>query len=121
MVNIFEVIKSLYLKNKVAYNITTSELMIINKYLLLDTNNLSSLKKIINYIFYLNPNNYYYLLYILLPQKTTVPFLNLKKYSLDKIIENDYTNRLKEVLEVGENDIKYNKPILDKLNLEKLL
>jgi hypothetical protein len=116
---LFELIECIYNKTTLPenFNVDTSFCVILSKYLSMDRNNLPFLKKIISYIFNINPNVYIYLLWLSIPKKSKVPFLK----KIDKIEKkNDKLyEEIKETLDWSERELEMNRSILDKIILPK--
>lgn len=109
---------SLYNKNKMNLDRVDTGMMIgLSKWISNDPLNLSWLKKIIQYQFYINPRHYFYMLYFgIRKEYREYPFAGVKKLKKE---ENVFYDKLKYLFNWSEKEFQFNKPILEHLNLRK--
>ena len=119
MVNFYELIKSIYTKSEIRFTGDIGTSIALTKVLSKETGNLHSLRRVVDYLFYLSPQHYFFLLFLTLPRRAYVPksikverteqkedklFLKIKDYFgwtdreyrqylplLNKVIEKDRT------------------------------
>lgn len=119
MNNYLDLLKTLYFKDKMCYNVEIGECIALTKTLSKDLDNLDAIKKCLPFIFYINPNHYFYLLYYNIPKKKYLPkFIKLEKSEdeLEKIDE-----KILYVTNWSSKEYKLNKKILFRIiNEEKL-
>lgn len=113
--NIYETVNALYKKEPITIpKIDVSLCIALTNILKLDTNNLTILKKLTEYLFYLEPKRYIMLLFILLPQKIRVPFLKkIEKVTEEK--EDKLYNKIGYVLDWSKKELNIYKFLLDKI------
>lgn len=85
----------------------------LNRTLSKDPDNVDALKKALPFMFYLEPVNYFYLLYCLIPKKAFIPKTVKTEKVEDK--EDKLLDKVKQVLSWSSREFKYNRNILEKL------
>lgn len=85
----------------------------LSKWLSFDISNIYILNKIVKYMFFVEPETYYYLLYFNISKKQKIPYLS----KIDKIEEkeDELMNKIKETLFWSNREYNYHKDILDKI------
>lgn len=116
MNNFFETIKSIYKKDYIETNPSTTENLTLTKWFSFDKNNLSCLKYVFSFIFYLKPQNYLYMLWLNIPKQYKVPFL--KKIIPKEQIEDSLLNRIQCVLGWSNRELILHKYIIEKMILK---
>lgn len=111
----FDIIKSIYKKDKLKYDMNTGLSIVISKWLSYDTDNINVLQEIVDKMFYINPQHYYYLLYFSIPHKPRAPFLKKVKEE-EKEEESRLYKKIKYILGWSNNELEKNKPLLKYLN-----
>jgi hypothetical protein len=113
--NIFSVLKGIYKKEQLVIDKIDIGLCIaLTNILKLDKNNILSLRRIIDYLFYLEPKRYIMLLFIVIPFNKYPPFLKgIKKKEEEK--EDLLYNRIAYQFDWSSTELKKNKYILDKV------
>ena len=114
--NIFNCIKSLYHKKLENIEIKEIEMyqnIAISKWLIYEESNLNILEKVIKYIFYLEPINYFYLLALNLPKLERVPFLH--KIEKETIEKNKLFDKIKFTLQWSDKELKLHTKLLEKI------
>lgn len=106
----FDIIKTIYQKNKVNIEVDTTLCMTLNKWLSFDKDNINIIKNKLNYLFYIEPKHYFYLLFFSIPRKTKIPFFNKIEKDIEK--EDKLLNKVKHILNWSEVEIEKNKKIL---------
>lgn len=120
MPNFFDYLKAIYLKDK---NLCPQEVdiqlnMTLSKWITFDTSNLNYVKSILPYMFYIQPKNYFILLYTSVSKKDTVPFLKKPEGIKTEEKESELHNRLKKLLQWSDREFELNKSILEKTILK---
>lgn len=114
MFNIFTTIKSIYKKNKLDTNeVESFHNIAIQKWLSIDKDNLSVLKSISKYFYYLEPKLYLQLLYLCIPKKEQPPFLHKIEKETKK--ENELYNKIRDTLRWTDRELKLYSRLLDKI------
>jgi hypothetical protein len=111
-VNIFEVIKSIYLKTPLELESNVSLNITISKFLSYDKDNLKHLKEIVPFIFDVEPNTYLNILWLSIPYKSKVPFL--KNVSQIKVKEEELFQVIADFLEWSPKELELNRDELIK-------
>jgi hypothetical protein len=111
MINFFDIIKGIYKKEKIDLSeINNSLLITLNKWLSYDKDNLESLKNILEYLFEIDPECYFILLYLNIPKKQNVPFLR-KIFKIDKK-KDELLEKIKYHFDWSDKELEYNMSIL---------
>lgn len=114
--NFFDIIKAIYQKTKVDFTADTSLCLIMTKVLSREKNNLPILKQILQYQFYIEPQHYFYLLFLGIPKQYRVPFF--KKIAKEKPkTESKVVEKIKYVLGWSQREVELNREIIDKIIL----
>ena len=112
--NIFSIINSIYKKEQLIIDKIDIGLCIaLTNILKLNKNNLIYLKKIISYMFYVEPLRYLMLLFIFIPQNKYPPFIKGIEKIKDK--EDLLYNKIAYLYDWGNKELNLQKPILDKV------
>ena len=111
MDNFFDIIKNIYMKQNPITEIDLGTNIAISKYLGRDKDNLPTLKLISKYLFYIEPIEYYYLLYILIPKKYKIPYL--KKIEKIEKKESKLLDAIKKVLRWSDKECNIHGKILE--------
>lgn len=117
MNNFLDLLKTIYTKQKICYTNDIGECIALSKSLSKNPDNLKGLSKCINYLFYIDPLHYFYLLYFNIPSKQYIP--KSIKFDIDEEKENKLYNKIKYVMNWSDKELKINKRILDKVIDEK--
>lgn len=113
--NIFTILKGIYKKEPlIIEKIDVSLCIALTNILRLDKNNIFHLKKIINYLFYLEPKRYIMLLFVTIPYNKYPPFLKgIEKKKEEK--EDLLYNKIAYIFDWSKKELTKNKYILDKV------
>ena len=114
--SLFDILGNIYKKNKVKPDIDKGYLIIINKWLSLDKDNIPSLNRIVKYLFFINPEHYYYLLFFNIPKKFRAPFLKTKKETKKEPTE--LVQRIQSFFGWSQNELNANIDILGRTVLK---
>jgi hypothetical protein len=115
--NYLNVLKTIYTKEKVDTINENWEATAITKTLVKDTNNLSAIKKIISFLYYIKPLHYFYLLYFNIGKKNFVPrFPKIEKES--KKEQDDFEKFVLEYLGWDYNNLKYSTKLFNNIVLK---
>ena len=106
-----DILNTLYKKDKVCYNVTLGECIALTKTLVKDINNIKALSKCIDYLFYIDPNHYFYLLYFNIPRKNFIP--KLIQIEKQTVKEDKLLNKIQYVLGWSNRELNFNKRILE--------
>jgi len=118
MTNFFDYIKNIYQKNNLKPDEwDMSSNIAVSKWLSKDKDCIHIVKKLLHYLFYLEPINYYYLLYFNLPKKFNIPYF--KKIEKEEAKENKVYEKIRYILNWSSRELELNKKILDKVIDEK--
>ena len=112
----YDYINTIYQKRKGSIEASIPLNITLTKWLGYDKDNLKCLTKIVPYFYYLEPNQYFYLLYFNIPKKMRIPFLRKVTKSTKKK-DNKLVVRLQETLGWSNKEMKENMIILDKVIL----
>lgn len=113
--NIFNDIKAIYSKNKsiaLKEDRETYQNISILKWFSYDEDNLPILKKILHYIFFIEPLHFLLLLYFNIPRKQIPPFLH--KIHKEEAKENKLFSKIKETLQWSDRELKLHTKLLEK-------
>jgi len=113
--NFYEIIKAIYKKEVLVIDkIDVTLCIILTNILKLDRNNLPNLKKIIQYLFFIEPKRYIMLLFVGIPKNSYPPFL--KKVEKQKPEKNDLLlMKIQYILNWSTRELNRNKLLLDKV------
>jgi hypothetical protein len=118
MYNIFDDIKTVYLKTNISTEKRdTYQNIALVRWLAYDEDNLIHLKRILQYIWYLEPKEFFYLVYYNIPKKATVPYLY--KIPKEEIKENKLFDKIKEALQWSDRELKLHSKLLKKILFSK--
>ncbi len=108
---LFDILGNIYnKKNKTVPEIDTGYFIIINKWLSYDKDNIQSLNRIVKYLFFIEPEHYYYLLFFNIPKKFRMPFLKVKKDEEKE--QTELVNKIKSYFNWSQNELNANIDIL---------
>jgi hypothetical protein len=111
---IFEVVNSIYKKQPMVVDKLDIGLCIaLTNILRLNKNNLLVLKKIVNYLFFIEPKRYLMLLFVSIPQQTPPFIKGIKKQEEQK--EDLLYTKISYILDWSKKELKLYKPLLDKI------
>lgn len=113
MNNFLDLLKTLYFKDKVCYNVQIGECIALTKTLSKDSENLEAIRKCLPFIFYINPNHYFYLLYFNISKKKYFPKLIKVEKTEDDTDKLD--EKIKYVMNWSDREYKFNKKIIDRI------
>lgn len=108
----YDVLKSIYTKDNRQVQAEAYFPLYFSKILSQDKDNSLALSKILEYCFYIDPQNYYYLLYFFIPKKFQYN-VNIKKVKGEEAEEDKLLTKLKYVLQWSDRDLKLNKKVID--------
>ncbi len=115
--NIFDLIKVLYLKKPIKYDelkaLEVKDCVLLMNFLTQDVNNLEILKKAIGYLFNIGPVCFFVYLYCQIPKSTKVPFLKIPKKAEKE--EDELFNKMKYVMGWSSKELKANKEFIEKI------
>ena len=117
MINYFDVLKTIYTKQKLEVVDDLGFLISLVKTLSKDTKNLKVLKNLEQYLFYIEPKHFFYLLYFSIRQQNFVPKLIKTEKKEEK--ENKTYDRIQHIFGWSNRELKANKIILDKVITDK--
>jgi hypothetical protein len=109
---IFDNIRALYLKTKINTEATTQENITLSKWLSFDNDNIHNISNILPYLFFIEPQHYYYLLWLNTPLKQKVPYLTKSPISEPKV--NEIYEKIKHVLDWSDRELELNISLLSK-------
>ena len=113
--NLFDLIGALYHK-KVNTSLVSQELLpVLVKWLSWDSVNISYLKSLIPFLFYIDAQHFYYLLFFTLPKRERIP--RLQKLDKKKEEESELVKKLQYVLDWSNAELKANYKILNQVIL----
>ena len=110
--NLFNIYKAIYQKTIQPEPVNNGILIVLNKWLSQDKDNLLVLRKIIKYLFYIEPLHYYYLLFFNIPRKYEAPYVK-KIVSLEEQ-EPELVKKIQYELGWSTKELSYNQSILEK-------
>jgi len=110
--NLFTFLDQIYQKKKDSVVTDMSTNIVLTKWLSFDASNLKTLKKILTYLFYIEPLHYYYLLYFNIVKKNKTPFLN--KSTKIEIKDDKLLNKIQYIMGWSNRELSYNMEILTK-------
>jgi hypothetical protein len=111
--NPLELVKSicfkLHLNVQQLVQIDTTNCIVLNKWLGFDPRNLKTIEYLIDYLWWIEPEHYYYLLYYWIPKSTIPKFIKkVEAVDTDKLHE-----KICRCLNWSEREFAYNKSILN--------
>jgi uncharacterized FlgJ-related protein len=101
----------LYKKYKYDIDIDNNWNIVMTKWMGYNQNNIQHLKKVIPYFYYLDPKEYFILLFANIPKCQYPPFL--KKIDNAKEKDDLFIDRIKEILGWTNREVEANKEILN--------
>jgi hypothetical protein len=111
MVEFFDIVKTIYTKQNPIIEIDLGTNIALTKYLGRDKDNLPTLHKISKYLLYIEPLEYYYLLYLLIPRKYKIPYL--KKIIKVEKEENKLLEAIRLFLKWSNKELSLHKKLLE--------
>lgn len=113
--NIFDITNGIYKKEPLVVDkIDTTLCIVLTNLLKLNKNNIHSIKKIIHYLFFIEPKRYLMLLFIMIPQNLHPPFIKgVKKKEEAK--EDLLYKRIGYQFDWSKRELELNRKILDKV------
>lgn len=114
MSDFFGILSTLYKKDKANVIDDIGMCIAMTRTLSKDPDNAQALKKAVPFMFYMQPKEYFFLLYCLIPKKNYVPklFKTEKKEEENEILE-----KIKRIFKWSNKDLVRNRFILEKLVL----
>lgn len=112
MINIFNVINSVYSKSPINEDIDNSTNILLVYYLGLDKDNLPTLARIAEFSYYIAPESLFYLIYLSIKGKEKTPFLKPYRKKIE-VEEDKLYEKIKYVLGWSNNELNLNRSILD--------
>jgi len=116
MVEFFDIVKTIYTKQNPISEIDVGTNIALSKYLGRDKDNLPTLQKISKYILYIEPIEYYYLLYLMIPRKQKIPYL--KKIIKVEKEENKLLDAIKRFLKWSDKELLLHSKLLEQTLLK---
>ena len=113
MNNFFDILKSIYTKTSIEPSQDNTTNILVTKWLSYDITNLSILNSLVKYLFYIEPQHYFYLLFFNIRYSEKPPFL--KKVEKIKEKENELFDKIRYVMDWSSRELRLNSSILDKL------
>lgn len=105
--NYLDLLKTIYVKEKVATELDKIDVgfcISLTKTLSKDKDNLPVLKQLVDYLFYISPEDYFYLLYFSIPKKSFIP--RTMKFEKEKESEDKFLDFLRDIFQYGEREMK---------------
>lgn len=115
MADFFGVLNTLYRKDKANIVDDVGMCIAMTRTLSKDPDNSLALKKAVPFMFYMEPKEYFFLLYCLIPKKNYVP--RLFKTEKKETKENEILNRIKQYFSWSDKDLSRNRLFLEKFVL----
>lgn len=119
MLNFYDILKSLYTKEKVS-NLEELDIGLclgLTKWLSQDSSNLPILQEVYPFVYYLKPINYYYVLYLSLPKKYKIPyFTKLPKETEPK--DNKLLKEVQRILNYSDREMEFHSKLFEHLILK---
>ena len=115
---IFDIIRAIYQKTQLPnweYDIQTC--ITVSKWISWDQSETTKIRRIIDYIFYISPIHYVYLLYFCVTPKQQVPYLRKPPQVEQK--ENRLYQKIQYILNWSDRELKVNHKLLDLVIDEK--
>lgn len=114
--NYLDLLKTIYTKERLEATDDIGVCIALTKTLAKEQSNLEIIRKIIPFLFYIEPKRYFYLLYFSIPKKNYIP----KSLKVEKAEEeeNKLLDRVQSVLQWSNRERKFNTKILTKTILE---
>lgn len=111
---LFDIINVIYFKEKKSFPIDTNICISLIKWLSFDSKNLSMLSKSLNYLWYITPQHFYYLLFCTIPKSSRVPRL-VKPEMLKLSKLNSIYQKIQSFFNWSDRELTQVIPILDKV------
>ena len=109
--NFFDLLKSVYEKKKMDWEINTQLNLTLLKWLSYDKNNLQYLKGIIKYQF-INPKNFFYLIFLTIP-RGRAPFI--KKPQTKEIKKDEFIEKIANIFSWSKRESRLSQDIVKKV------
>jgi len=113
--NFFNVIRSLYTKNTNSETISQELCPTLIKWLSFDKTTIRYLKTLIPFLFYIEPQHFYYLLFFTLP-KSSVPYFKKKDIKKEQE-EKKLVEKIQYILNWSDRELQFHKNVIQKLIL----
>lgn len=110
--NFFDIIKSLYQKNKGYEQVDLALCITLNKWLGFDRSNMTALRKCLPFLYFIEPSHFYFLLFFSIPRKYDIPFL--KKVEKKEPKEDALLDKIQFQLQWSNREMKRHKTIIEK-------
>jgi hypothetical protein len=117
MSNYFSLLETIYSKRKLETTEDQGLCIALSKTLAKDQDNLNILREVVQYLFYINPKHYFYLLYFTIGKKNRVPTL-IKTEKKDKT-DNKIYDRIQHIFQWSNKERLSNTVLLDKIITDK--
>jgi hypothetical protein len=111
--DLFGLIRTIYEKKGLEEEVSTTDIVLLNRWLSFDRWNIGRVRKVMKYLFFVEPIHYFYLLYFNMPQVGRAPFL--KSYKKEKDKEDKVFNKIAYTLDWSNKEFELNKNILNKV------
>jgi hypothetical protein len=113
--NYIDLLKTVYNKQKLEMCDDIGTCIMLSKTISKDISNNKVIRKVVDYLFYVEPKHYFYLLYFLIPRSNYLPkFVKVEK---NEEKENPLVEKIKYVLGWSTKEYNYNSIIIEKLVL----
>jgi hypothetical protein len=113
--NIFDITNGIYKKEPLIIDkIDVSLCIVLTNILKLNKTNIHSIKKIIHYLFFIEPKRYIMLLFIMIPQNLRPPFIKGVK-KIEEVKEDLLYKRIGYQFDWSNRELELNRKILDKV------
>lgn len=109
---LFDTLKAIYQKSRLpSFTYDVQMCITLSKLFSLDSTETYKVRKLVEYLFWLEPKHYIYLLYFHISKKLKPPFLNYPKKAVMK--ENLLFTKVQYILKWSDREMKANKEILE--------
>lgn len=105
--NYLDLLKTVYTKQKLEETNDLGMCIALTKTLSKDKDNLPALKQVIDYLFYVEPIHYFYLLYFYIPQKSFIP--RTIKFDKEKKEKDEFSELVQRILEFSDTEMQIHK------------
>lgn len=117
MANYLDLIKTIYTKQKIEITEDQGMCIALTRTLAKNPDNLSIVKNLLDYLFYIQPKHYFYLLYFSIAKKNYIP--SSIKIEIKEEKENKIYERIKYIFGWSNKELLKNRQILDKVITDK--
>jgi len=108
----FNLVRALYRKQGNSQLIDTGLIITLNKWLSFDKENLAILKQFLQYLFWIDPIHYFYLLYFKLPYKWECFIDKVDAEKLEEP-EDELLDKIQYIMGWSKRELNYNVPLLN--------